>query len=244
MDDLKQSLGYRYLQQTKFDPQSIRRMERLEIYPTELFKKFPDPEKIMLPTGWQKDSSLQGALQGRRSNRRYQDSPLSIQDLAMLLWASQGITGRAGNYYFRAAPSAGALYPIETYLAINNVETVAAGLYHFQVAEFCLAKLSSGFMGEEVAQAALGQSFLAKAGVVFIWSAVLRRNFVKYGHRGLRYVLMDVGHICQNMLLAAEALNLGACPVAAFYDDELNRLLNLDGEEESVVYLASVGSKQ
>jgi len=72
----------------------------------------------------------------------------------------------------------------------------------------------------------------------------LRRNFAKYGHRGLRYVLMDAGHICQNMLLAAEALNLGACPVAAFYDDELNRLLNLDGEEESVVYLASVGSKQ
>ena len=244
MDDLKQSLGYKYLQETKFDPQSIRRMERLEIYPTEPFKKYPDTEKIMLPTDWQKDSSLQDALQGRRSNRRYQDSPLSIQDLAMLLWASQGITGRAGSYFFRPAPSAGALYPIETYLAINNVDTVAAGLYHFQVAEFCLAKLDSGFLGEEVAQAALGQSFLARAGVVFIWSAVLRRNFAKYGHRGLRYVLMDAGHICQNMLLAAEALNLGACPVAAFYDDELNRLLNLDGEEESVVYLASVGSKQ
>lgn len=244
MDDLKQSLGFKYLQETKFDPQSIRRMARLEIYPTEPFKKYPDTEKIMLPTDWQKDSSLQDALQGRRSNRRYRDSPISIQDLAMLLWASQGVTGRAGSYSFRPAPSAGALYPIETYLAINNVETVAAGLYHFQVAEFCLAKLGSGFLGEEVAQAALGQSFLAKAGVVFIWSAVLRRNFAKYGHRGLRYVLMDAGHICQNMLLAAEALDLGACPVAAFYDDELNRLLNLDGEEESVVYLASVGSKQ
>jgi len=243
MDDLKQSLGFKYLQETKFDPQSIRRMARLEINPTEPFKKYPDTEKIMLPTDWQKDSSLQDALQGRRSNRRYQDSPINIEALAMLLWASQGITGRAGSYFFRPAPSAGALYPIETYLAINNVDTVAAGLYHFQVAEFCLAKLDSGFLGEEVAQAALGQSFLAKAGVVFIWSAVLRRNFAKYGHRGLRYVLMDAGHICQNMLLAAESLNLGACPVAAFYDDELNRLLNLDGEEESVVYLASVGAK-
>jgi len=244
MDNLKQSLGYKYLQDTKFDPQSILRMGRLEIYPTEPFKKYSDTEKIMLPTDWEKDSSLQKVLQGRRSNRRYRDLPLSIQDLAMLLWAGQGITGRAGSYFFRSAPSAGALYPIETYLAINNVETVAAGLYHFQAAELCLEKIGSGFQGETVAQAALGQDFLAKAGVVFIWSAVLRRNFAKYGHRGLRYVLMDVGHICQNILLAAEALNLGACPVAAFYDDELNRLLNLDGEEESVVYLASVGSKQ
>ena len=243
MDDLKQSLGYKYLQDTKFDPKSIRQIARLEIYPTEPFKKYPDTETVTLPTDWQKDSSLQSVLQGRRSNRRYSDSPLSLQSLAMLLWASQGITGRAGSYFFRSAPSAGALYPIETYLAVNNVEAVDPGIYHFQVAEFCLEKLVAGYQGEKVAEAALAQNFLAKAGVVFIWSAVLRRNFAKYGHRGLRYVLMDGGHICQNMLLAAEALDLAACPVAAFYDDEMNRLLNLDGEEESVVYLASVGSK-
>jgi SagB-type dehydrogenase family enzyme len=243
MDDLKQTLGYKYLQDTKFDPKSLRQISRLEIYPTEPFKKYPDTETITLPTDWQKDSSLQSALQGRRSNRRYGDSPLSLQSLAMLLWASQGITGRAGSYFFRSAPSAGALYPIETYLAVNNVETVDPGIYHFQVAEFCLEKLASGFQGERIAQAALGQNFLAEAGVVFVWSTILRRNFAKYGHRGLRYVLMDVGHICQNMLLAAEALDLGACPVAAFYDDELNRLLDLDGEEESVIYLASVGAK-
>jgi SagB-type dehydrogenase family enzyme len=243
MDDLKQSLGYKYLQETKFDPKSIRQISRLEIHPTEPFKKYSDTETITLPTDWQKDSSLQDALQSRRSHRRYEDLPLSIKDLAMLLWASQGITGRAGNYFLRAAPSAGALYPIETYLAVNNVESVEAGLYHFQVAEFGLEKLDTGFQGDKVARAALDQHFLAKAGVVFIWSAVLRRNFAKYGHRGLRYVLMDVGHICQNMLLVAEALSLGTCPVAAFYDDEMNRLLKLDGDEESVIYLASVGSK-
>ena len=101
MADLKKSLGYKYLQETKYNPQSIRRTARLEIDPTEPFKKYPDSEKITLPTDWQKDSSLQDALQGRRSNRRYRDSPLSIEDLAMLLWASQGITGRAGSYFFR-----------------------------------------------------------------------------------------------------------------------------------------------
>ena len=162
---------------------------------------------------------------------------------AALLWASQGISGRAGSFFFRTAPSAGALYPIETYLSIQNVESLTPGLYHFQPAEFALEKLSNEFAGNKVAKAALGQNFIAQAGVVFIWSAILRRNFSKYGHRGLRYVMMDAGHICQNLLLAAEGLDLGACPVAAFYDNELNGLLGLDGEEESVVYLAAVGAK-
>ena len=161
----------------------------------------------------------------------------------MLLWACQGITAMAGSFYFRTAPSAGALYPVETYLSVQNVETVDNGLYHFQPAEFCLEKLEMGKCGDKVAEAALGQSFLARAGAVFIWSAVLRRNFSKYGHRGMRYIMMDAGHICQNLLLAAEALGLGACPVAAFYDDEMNGLLELDGEQESVIYLAAVGNK-
>ena len=243
MDDLRQTLGYKYLQDTKFDPQSLRQQPRLEIYPTEPFKRYSDAQKVVLPTDWDRDAGLHEVLQGRRSNRRYGDTGLNLEELAILLWSSQGITGRAGSYFFRPAPSAGALYPIETYLAVNNVDTVDPGIYHFQVAEFCLEKLTSGYQGKKVAEAALGQNFLAEAGVVFIWSTILRRNFAKYGHRGLRYVLMDVGHICQNMLLAAEALDLGACPVAAFYDDELNRLLDLDGEEESVIYLASVGSK-
>jgi SagB-type dehydrogenase family enzyme len=127
---------------------------------------------------------------------------------------------------------------------VQNVETIDAGLFHFQPAEFSLDKLSGEFSGNKVAEAALGQSFLAQAGVIFIWSAILRRNFSKYGHRGMRYILMDAGHISQNLLLAAEALGLGACPVAAFYDDELNALLGLDGTEESVIYLAAVGTKE
>ena len=161
----------------------------------------------------------------------------------MLLWASQGITGRAGNFFFRTAPSAGALYPVETYLSVQNVETLEAGLFHFQPADFSLEKMSTQFSGDKIAEAALGQTFLKKAGMVFIWSAILRKNFSKYGHRGMRYICMDAGHICQNILLAAEALGLGACPVAAFYDDELNVLMDFDGEEESVIYLAAVGTK-
>ena len=243
MDDLKSSLGYHYLQETKFNEQTLWRQQRLNIAPAEPYKVYAEAEKVKLPTDWQINKNLNDILQYRRSYRRYIDKPLSLHDLAILLWASQGISGRAGSFFFRTAPSAGALYPVETYLSIQNVEALPPGLYHFQPAEFALEKMKEGFAGKEVAAAALGQNFMAKAGIVFIWSAILRRNFSKYGHRGLRYVLMDAGHICQNLLLAAEGLEFGACPVAAFYDDELNRLLGLDGEEESVIYLAAIGAK-
>jgi len=243
MDELKNSLGYRYLQDTKFDEQTLWSRQRPYIASAEAYKYYHEAEKLKLPTDWQIEKNLLDILQYRRSCRRYSDESLSLEDLAALLWASQGISGRAGSFYFRTAPSAGALYPVETYLSIQNVEAAAPGLYHFQPAEFCLEKLAAGYVAKKVAEAALGQNFMAKAGAVFIWSAILRRNFSKYGHRGLRYVMLDAGHICQNMLLAAESLRLGACPVAAFYDDQLNSLLGLDGEEESVIYLAAVGKK-
>lgn len=244
MDDLKKSLGYRYLQETKFDAQNLGRTARLAIAPAPPFKRYTDAATVELPTNWVMEKSLQETLQNRRSRRRYVPKPLSLENLAMLLWASQGISARSGNFFFRTAPSAGALYPVETYLSLRDVEGVPAGLYHFQPAEFVLERLQEGFIGDKVAAAALGQHFLASASVVFIWSAVLRRNFSKYGHRGLRYVMMDVGHICQNLLLAAEGLGLGACAVAAFFDDQLNDLLGLDGLEESVIYLAGVGLRE
>jgi len=244
MDELKNSLGYHYLQDTKFNRQRIGRMARLNIAPAPPFKQYDDAETVRLPTDWGMDRTLGETLQHRRSYRRFGEKPLSMKDIAMLLWAGQGISGRAGNFFFRTAPSAGALYPVETYISVQNVETIGAGLFHFQPADFSLEKMSAKFSGDDIAEGALGQSFLKKAGVVFIWSAILRKNFSKYGHRGMRYICMDAGHICQNVLLAAEALGLGACPVAAFYDDELNALLNLDGEEESVIYLAAVGTKE
>lgn len=166
---------------------------------------------------------------------------LSLEDLAFLLWAMQGVTAQAGPYLLRTAPSAGALSPIETYIAVDCVDGLDAGLFHFDVRNFQLEQLVDQSVSALVARGALDQGFVSKAAVTFIWSAVFRRNMVKYGHRGLRYIFLDCGHICQNLLLAAEGLGLKSCPVAAFYDEELNNLLDLDGVEESVVYLASLG---
>jgi len=101
-----------------------------------------------------------------------------------------------------------------------------------------LEELALGEFGEALAEASLSR---ARAPVVFVWSAIPRRTMSKYGNRGMRYVFMDVAHICQNVLLAAAAMGLGSCPVGAFFDDEVNELFGLDGVEESVVYLATVG---
>jgi len=245
MPELKQSLGYRYLQETKFSREEMDFRQRPHIAPADFRKHYPEAEKIALVSELPKEpTDLWQTLQRRRSIRQYGDAPMSRENLARLLWATQGITAQAGPYYLRTAPSAGALYPVETYLAVERVDGIEPGLFHFDVLGFQLERLTDQPPGRFVSHAALDQAFMAKGSVIFIWSALLRRTMSKYGHRGLRYICMDVGHICQNLLLAATASGFDACPVAAFYDDEINELLDLDGEEESVIYMAAVGPKR
>jgi len=158
--------------------------------------------------------------------------------LAFLLWASQGITSPQG---YRAAPSAGALYPVETYLSVHRVQDVPAGIYHFNVRDFCLERLVKGDFAPVLGAMALGQSVIKRAAVVFIWTAVILRLMAKYRNRAIRYIFLDAGHICQNLLLAVTALNLGACPVGAFFDEEIDRLLGIDSETEMTIYLTAIG---
>ncbi len=242
MPELKHSLGILYLNETKFSRENLRSRPRPHILPAEPFKRYPHAEKVLLPRKWDgEETNFWALLQKRRSLRKYDPRLFSRTDLALLLWACQGVTAQAGQFYLRTAPSAGALYPVETYVAVNHVDGIDPGLLHFDVKGFQLERLTSAAPGPDVARAALDQEFLARAQVVFIWSAVFRRTMAKYGHRGVRYIMLDAGHIAQNLCLAAEAIGGGACPVAAFYDDEMNSLLGLDGQEESVIYLAAAG---
>ncbi len=244
MPELRESLGHRYLQATKCSREGRERQAPPVIQRTERWKTYPEAEKVKLPRTWpEQGADFLSILQHRRSVRDFVAKPMSLEELALLLWASQGITGQVGSFFFRTAPSAGALYPMETYLAIQRVDGLDPGIYHFDVQGFRLERLSVLSPGQPLADACLGQGFMAQAPVNFIWTAIFRRNMVKYGHRGLRYILLDAGHICQNLLLAAGFLGLGGCPVAAFFDDEVNGLLGVDGQEESVLYLASLGRK-
>jgi SagB-type dehydrogenase family enzyme len=243
MPELSKSSGYRYLFETKLD-RGLQMRSRPMIRAAESFKTYPNAEKIPLPLeATQQDNNFWHLLRARRTRRAYGPALLTTRELAALLWAAQGTTSRTNTFLRRPAPSAGALYPLETYVVIEKAEQLGRGLYHLDVSGFQLEWLSAGPYGREVAHAALEQNFLAEAAVIFLWTAVFRRTMSKYGHRGLRYILLDAGHVCQNVLLAAEALGLATCPVAAFYDDELNDLLLLDGEDEAVLYLAAVGRK-
>jgi SagB-type dehydrogenase family enzyme len=244
MPELKGTKGFQYLEGSRFDRLSIEKRQRPAIAEVETFKHYPHAGKIPLPRSWSfAEEHLTPLLQHRRALRKYSTKPVSLEHLAFLLWASQGITGQAGRYLFRAAPSAGALYPVETYISVHSIEGLTAGLYHFDAEHFALDNLTEQDAAEAVAQACLDQKFLAQAAVVFLWTGVFRRAMSKYGDRGMRYILFDAGHICQNVLLAAETIGCGGCPIGAFYDNELNHLLQIDGEEESILYAASVGKK-
>ncbi len=206
------------------------------------YKRYPAAPKTPLsdPTTTS-GTPLWDVIAQRRSVRRFRDEPLQEAELSQLLWASQGITMRSRGVEFRAAPSAGALYPVETYLAIHDVEDVAPGIYHYGVEDHELEQLKGGNFQRKVARAALDQSMAARANVVFIWTAVFERSKWKYKQRAYRYVYLDAGHIAQNVALAAVALGLGSCQIAAIYDDEANALLGVDGAEESTIYMTVVG---
>jgi SagB-type dehydrogenase family enzyme len=180
-------------------------------------------------------------LQKRRSERRFQDISLGESELSQLLWATQGITYTGRNVGFRAAPSAGALYPVETYLVIHDVAGVEPGVYHYDVQHHQLEQLRQGDFRAEITRAALDQRMAAWANVVFVWTAVFERSKWKYKQRAYRYVYLDAGHIAQNLALAAVALGLGSCQIAALYDEEANDLLGVDGVAESTLYMTVVG---
>jgi SagB-type dehydrogenase family enzyme len=184
---------------------------------------------------------LWDVLQRRRSERRFQDVPLKESELSQLLWAAQGITREGRGVDFRTAPSAGALYPVETYVVVHNVEGIDAGVYHYDVEQHQLEQLRLGDFQTAIAAAALDQRIAARANVVFVWTAIFERSKWKYEERAYRYIYLDAGHIAQNVALAAEALDLGSCQIGALYDGEANELLGVDGVEESTIYMSVVG---
>lgn len=208
----------------------------------ETYKNYPDAPKVRLdPPVKEGGKPLWEAIGLRRSVRHFKNIPLTNAELSQLLWASQGITKKYMDYELRATPSAGALYPVETYLSLQMVEGIEPGIYHYNIRAHELERLRQGDLRFEVAEAALDQDFMAEAAVVFAWTAVFARSKWKYRERAYRYIYLDAGHIAQNMALAAVGLGLASCQVAALYDEEVNDLLGVDGEEESIVYMTAVG---
>lgn len=173
--------------------------------------------------------ALAEALRLRRSVREFGAEPLNLEDAAQLLWAAQGVTHPDG---LRAAPSAGALYPLELYLVAGNLSGLVQGVFRYRPGPHALEPVQEGDCRGALARAALDQECVAEAPATLAFCGVTARTAVRYGGRSERYVLLEVGHAAENAALQAAALGLGSVMVGAFDDAEVRRLLGLAREEE------------
>lgn len=180
-------------------------------------------------------------LQNRRSKRNFLDQPLTLNELNLLLWGTQGITADMGDYQLRTTPSAGALYPIETYLLINHVEGLEKGLYHLNVRDWCLEGLKQEDTSEIAYRLTEEQEMTRRAAVNFVWTAMVDRTRHKYRERAYRYIWWDAGHTARNLHLAANALGLGITTIGHWMDHDMHEYLGIDGTEHLSVLMASVG---
>lgn len=214
---------------------------------TRGFRRFLSDVRIELPEPVSSDVTLSEVLMTRRT-RRELSGALTLTEVGALLRQALGCTAVMTEeaegglaHALRAWPSAGGLYPLDAYLLITAVEGVAPGLYHFNPLTSELEGLRSRSVSEIVRDAFFDQAFIGEAALHVILAAVFPRTLSKYGERGYRLTLLDAGHAAQNLLLAAEALDLNAVGLGGYCDDSLNRDLHLDGIDEAVVHALVFG---
>ncbi len=203
------------------------------ILPMEVNSAMENENVISLPEPKLKGAvSLEEAIQRRRSKRSYISQELTLEEISQLLWSVQGITDERMG--FRAAPSAGALYPLEIYLV------KADGLYLYLPDGHRIKRLSEKDLRRPLAQAALWQGYIAQAPIDIVICAVYERVTSKYGKRGVRYTDIEVGHAAQNLHLQAVVLGLGSVPIGAFDDDAVKKVLSLPKDHQPL-YIIPVG---
>ena len=189
--------------------------------------------------------SLHEAILTRRSDRDFTGAPIALHELARLLRYAAGVTGRLDTgdgeaVPLRAAPSGGALYPVETYVLVRRVDGLASGVYHFAPAHGALDVVAAGNPFPALVRATY-ETQLRRALVAFVLTGISMKTRLKYGERGYRFMLLEAGHIAQNALLAATAMRLRSFTVGGFVDDELDALLRLDGVDETSLYVIAAG---
>ena len=188
---------------------------------------------------------LRTAIADRESCRSYAADPLTLKELSFLLWATQGVKLRLDpGHALRTVPSAGCRHPLETYLCVLHVTGLAQGIYRYLPLEHqLLFEFEEEHLDRKIVRAALGQPWAGEAAVTFIWAAIPYRTEWRYGLAAHKVIALDAGHVCQNLYLACEAIGAGTCAIAAYNQEEMDKLLRLDGVEEFTIYLAPVGRK-
>lgn len=222
--------------------------QSLGIPPPPIEKPYKSNQDLipLIPSDGFKDIyriDLQDAIRNRKSHRDFAAKAISLTDLSFLLWATQGIRELIDDgQALRTVPSAGARHALETYLAVLNVENLAEGFYRYLPIEHKLVVESiDSDLDKKLIPACFYQKWIADAAVFFIWVAIPSRMEWRYGLAAHRVILIDAGHVCQNLYLASEAIGAGTCAIAAYDQDLMDRLLGLDGNNEFAIYTAAVG---
>jgi SagB-type dehydrogenase family enzyme len=220
------------------------------VVPPPIEKPFPsDATRIALPPVASLADigriELAAAIGNRESRRSYRREALSMRELAFLLWATQGIKEKIDNgHALRTVPSAGCRHALETYLGVLNVQSLTQGIYRYLPLEHqLLLVLADERLDRKLCEAVFGQPYPAEAAVTFIWTAIPYRMEWRYGIDSAKVIAIETGHVCQNLYLACEAIDAGACAMAAYDQEAMDELLCLDGEDEFTIYLASVGRR-
>lgn len=219
------------------------------IDPPSLQKPVPDDLKIIELTGLNtfeiQEERISRIISTRRSHRRFTGEALSLDELGFLLWSTQGIQKVVGNKEanLRTVPSGGGRHPFETYIIVFNVHGLAAGIYRYIPLEHALLQMRSkrNISPDDVENACRNQPYFRDASVVFVWSCIPYRTYWRYSDLAAKIIAQDSGHVCQNLYLACGAIGAGTCAIGAYHQEEMDRMLGLDGEEEFVIYLAPVG---
>jgi SagB-type dehydrogenase family enzyme len=216
------------------------------------YKQYPGLPRVKLPPMEnipKNGRTFDDVIESRRSLRDFADREITLNELSQILYQSFGITGEAPanrefRQYLRSAPSAGALYPAEIYIAVRKVSGIEPGIYHYNVPNHEIELMTPADPTEQINEICCGQEFIQKTSIVILMSGVLQRTKLKYGERGYRYVLLDIGHLGQNIYLSCASLDLAIMTTCGFYDDEANKLLRIDGVDETTMYVAFIGKRQ
>jgi SagB-type dehydrogenase family enzyme len=238
-------IGPEFINKTKYKHLAISDQQKgIEQPPLELsFQKgghlisMPDPHNIK--------SDIKNTINKRTSIRSYRNKAITNEELSFLLWCTQGVKETYNKHWtLRTVPSAGARHALETFVLVNKVEDLKPGLYKYMALEHKIKEfILDEIIAARITFACFQQSFVKNSAVTFIWTAVEKRMTWRYDQRGYRYLFLDAGHVCQNLYLSAESIGCGVCAIAAFDDDEMNKLLQLDGNKQFVIYLATCGKK-
>jgi SagB-type dehydrogenase family enzyme len=206
------------------------------------YKEYLGAATVVLPAPAGARTPVEEALERRRSIREYTARPVTLEEVARLLHGATGITDRRDpTWQFRSVPSSGALYPLEVYPVVFDVAGVAPGVYHYDVRRHQLALVRAGDFRGALFRAAVSQEMLLHCSLALVVTGIFGRVRFKYAERAYRYLLLEAGHLGQNVYLTATALGLGPCGIGAYFDDEVNAIVGVDGTEEATVYLLTVG---